>query len=250
MKEIIRRAGKVYIIKNYVKKDGEWKKAERRKIKQPEEGHYVIVTRTALFFADRIHRFYEKLPGGKYSFREVFEGQEIRNGTATQLTPLHLDGKVTEYYANGVRKSVSYYENNQLVSNENWLESGKKYIDDIFYSVNKVPEYNLGYGMFRNYILGGLKASGYNISEVDDKIVLGWVIMENGEIAGVHKIEGKLIKLSELLINLVENLPGGWAPAKLENKNVRYYMTIPFNFRQDFGSFDTIELNDGYLIWD
>lgn len=250
MKEIVRRASDVYIIKNYVKKDGEWEKAEKHKIKETEEGHLVIITRTILFFADRIHRYYEKLPGGKYSFREFVDGQEIRNGTAKQLIPLHLDGKVNEYYPNGNRKSVSYYENNQLVSNENWLKSGKKYIDNIFYSVDKVPEYSLGYRMFRDYILGGLMASGYNISQVDEKIVLGWVIMENGEIAGVHRVEGKLKKLSELLIHLVEDLPGDWKPAKLENEIVRYYMTIPFNFRQDFESFDTIEFRDGFLIWD
>ena len=53
------------------------------------------------------------------------------------LEPLLFEGEVTEFYSNGNKKSISVYKNNELVWNKNWLENGEKYIDNIFYSVDK-----------------------------------------------------------------------------------------------------------------
>ena len=250
IKEVFHRSDRVHIVKSFSRDQDQWEPVGRRKIIDRKKGYQLIKIRSLLFFSDKVQRYYNVLPGGNFHFREVKEGQELRNGTAKKLIPLTLEGKLTEYYPNGNLKSIAWYENNQLVRNENWLRDGTEYIDNFFYSVDKEPEYKPGFGMFRNFILANLKSSGYDITKVDEKIVLGWVVMEDGNIAGVHRVEGKLKKLSEILINIVENLPGTWSPAKLGGENVRYYMTIPFNFRQDFESFDTIELNDGYLIWD
>lgn len=249
-KEVFHRSERAHIVKSYSRNGDQWEPVGRRKIVNKKSGYQLIKIRSVLFFSDKIHRYYEILPDGKFHFSEAKDGQELRNGYATKLIPLSLEGKLTEYYSNGNLKSIAYYQNNQLIRNENWLRDGSEYINNFFYSVDKEPEYKPGFGMFRNFILANLRSSGYDITKVDEKIVLGWVVMEDGNIAGVHRVEGKLKKLSEILINIVENLPGTWSPAKLGGENVRYYMTIPFNFRQDFESFDTIELNDGYLIWD
>jgi hypothetical protein len=250
MKSVTKKGKRRYIIKTYRKIEDVWQQMEVRKIKVLSDQLQLIRIRESFLFSTRIHRHYKEAPGGLYEFSEFIGKQEVRSGSASSLIPLHLEGKIREYYPNGQLKTLGYYENNQLQSNQNWLSDGTEYYDNIFHSVDKEPEYSLGFGSFRNHILSGIEKSGYNILEVNEKIVLGWVILEDGTLAGAHKVSGKLELLPNIIIELIESLPGDWSPAILEGQAVRYYMTVPFNFMQRSEYFDNLELRDGVLIWD
>ncbi|MFW6223164.1 MAG: hypothetical protein ACOC3T_06090 [Bacteroidota bacterium] len=250
MKHVFHRSKRSHVIKSYEKRDKRWMLIEHRRIRTKQKGHQVIRIGSELLFAQKIQRYYESLPGRNYIFRELKGKAEMRKGTASRLIPLHLEGTITEYFPNGNLKSISDYENNQLVSNQNWLIDGSKYIDNYFYSVDEEPNYEPGFSVFRKFILKNLESSEYDISRVNEKIVIGMVIMEDGSVAGVHRVEGKLKLLSEILIKSLEELPGSWTPAILDGEKVRFYLTIPFNFQNESEVLKNLELRNGVLYWD
>ncbi|MGC9343193.1 MAG: hypothetical protein ACP5E3_10860 [Bacteroidales bacterium] len=250
MKRVDVKNKRKQIIKSFIKEGKAWKHAETVVVKKLEDGHHLLKVKNSILFSTRIHRYFTKTSEGLYKFKEQKGEDEIRNGFTTSLIPLHLQGEIREYYLNGQLKTIALYENNQLQENENWLSDGTEYYDNIYYSVDREPEYTLGFGNFRNHILAGIKKSGYDITQVNEKIVLGWVILENGKLAGVHKVSGKSVVLPAIIAELVETLPGDWSPASLEGEEVRYYMTIPFNFIHHREDFENLELNNGFLIWD
>lgn len=250
MKKLEQTSRKRFKLKFFLREDNSWHQAETYIIRKITEDHHLIRIRRTLLFSDRFQRYFSRLSTGLYKFQDINKDKEMRTGSTSSKIPLNLEGEIREYYPNGEIKTIAEYENNQLVKNKNWLKDGTEYYSDIFYSVDEVPEYKLGFGSFRNHILLGLEKSGYDITQVNEKIVLGWVILENGELVGPHKVSGKLVNLPAILVKLVESLPADWSPAKLNGRIVRYYMTIPFNFTQDSKNFDNLELRDGILFWD
>ncbi len=251
MIKTVKKGKKQTLMKTYYRDEGQWKQDTKRRIIAVRDGQQLIKTESSLLFSDKIMRYYEKTEEGLYTFRDMQKNTMIREGTATRIMPLNLQGVVQEYFPNGQLKSRSVYRNNQLQSNQNWLEDGTEYIDNIFYSVDSIPQYKPGNSFFRKYIMAGLKQSKYDITQVNERIVLGWVIMEDGQLVGVHQVsKGKLVKLPKILTGLVESLPGDWTPAKLNGRKVRYFMEVPFNFRNDVETLKSIELRGGMLFWD
>jgi hypothetical protein len=246
-----KRGSKITQLKSFYRDVKIWKQNKKRKIIDKKDGYQLVKIRKSLFGSERIQRYYILNEEGLYEFRELVKDRLVREGIAKRLVPMHLHGEVKEYYPGGQVKSISVYQDNQLQSNRNWLEDGSDYIDNIYYSVDISPEYTLGNLYFRDHIIAGLKESGYDLMQVNEKIVLGWVIMENGTLAGVRKVsDDRLVKLPNILIKLVETLPGEWAPAELDGQKVRYFMTIPFNFRNEIESFNSVQMTGGMLFWD
>ena len=152
---------------------------------------------------------------GLYYFEETDHGAKIRTGSSSTYLPLKLEGQVTEYHPNGREKSVSFYQNNQLQSNQNWLPDGNPYIDSIFYSVDQEPVYQPGVAYFNSFLLQELAKSGININEYDDDIVIAWVVMETGVMDGAIALKGKSLKMNQLLCDIISRTPGVWEPAML-----------------------------------
>ena len=250
MERIHTRSPKVHIIKYFKREDDTWKPQPRRKVKTVKKGEQVITISNKLLDPEIIHRYYQEVSPGLYSFREYQRDDLIREGSATRLVPLLLEDTVKEYYKTGQIRTLALYHNNQMLGNQNWLRDGSAYIDNIFYAADDVPEYSKGNGYFSQYILAGLKKSGMDLTQYSDKIILGWVITEKGELTGVHVVYGKSIELNRFMVKLVATLPGEWVPAILNGKKVRYYMTIPFNFGEPTRYFDNLQLNNiGQLDW-
>ena len=199
-------------------------------------------------FIERIFcREMEKSAPGEYHFSESTMGNLLRTGTSSRYLPLHLEGIVTRYYSNGEVRSKSLYRDNQLLSNENWLSDGSKYIDSIFYSADKEPEYQMGDNFFKSFIIQKLADSKLDLTQIEDEVVIGWVVLETGKIDGAIALQGKSGQLNELLVNTISELPGYWIPAELNGKKVRYFMSIPLNFIQRGVSFQDIELSSVML---
>jgi hypothetical protein len=190
----------------------------------------------------------EKLGPGAYLFKESTLNGEIRNGTSTVFLPLHLEGNVVEYHPNREMKSKSVYHDNQLISNENWLSDGTKYIDSVFYSVDQEPEYQLGDDFFKSYLIKSLEKSKIDMTQIEDLVVLGWVVMETGELARPITLAGKSRQLNEFLVKTITELPGYWTPALLDGVPVRYFMSIPLNFIHREANFQEIELTPGGVM--
>jgi hypothetical protein len=246
-KEITKRSQWKYGIKSFQLIEDQWKLVLREKVKIHSDGSQMIRFWTDGFFPKKITREMEETGPGIYYFRESSLGGLIRTGTTSSKLPLHLVGTVTAYHSNGKKKSISEYSDNQLLYNENWLPDGSKYIDSIFFSVDKEPEYRMGNSFFRSYLIQQLANSKLDLSQIEDLVVIGWVVMENGEIDGVISLQGKSRELNRILVNAIKELPGKWQPAHLEGKPVRFFMSIPLNIMHQEARFQSVEFSGGVM---
>ena len=95
--------------------------------------------------------------------------------------------------------------------------------------------------------MASLAESEIDLTQIQDEIIIGWTIMETGEMKGVIALQGKSPSLNNFLVETIEKLPGEWKPAMLNGSAVRYFMTIPINFRQNNAKFQDVELSGGIL---
>ena len=99
------------------------KLAVLEKIRKIDENSYEIKAKGDLF-SNAIIRNFEVLEKGKFRYFDFENNNLVRSGITLNKFPLILDGKNEVFYQNGTKKSVAAYENNQLLSNKNWLENG------------------------------------------------------------------------------------------------------------------------------
>ncbi len=237
-------------ISTYTKTEGTWQSTKIQRIKQKSANTYRIRSSGDRLLSKSYIRTYERLDNEKYAFSDFKSDELIQKGTATEVIPLHLVDTLISYYPSGRIKSRAVYFENRLIENRNWLQTGTPYYDNIHYFVDNIPEYSMGPAYFRNYIIAGLKDSGLDLSLISDRVIIAWVVLENGEISGIHTKSGVYKELNSLLMTLIQEMPGKWIPASLHGRPVRYYMEIPFNFIDRTENFESLELSSGFLIWD
>jgi hypothetical protein len=191
---------------------------------------------------------YVKQPDGSFLFSEYKDKKLIRSGRTLLRFPLIFDGETVDYYENGQMKSRSEFRVDELISNRNWLENGENYIDSIFYSVDEEPTLAGGNVKLHQHVLQAFKNTGLDFSSVTGNLLLGFVVMENGEIRGIRVLKSLSPQINGIAVKAIQTLDGIWKPAKLNGKPVRYFQLFPINFINKAAVFDHMEF-DGYLIY-
>lgn len=220
---------------------------ERIVQKTPDLFHIRIKGRE---FSERIERRFEPQPDGTFKFTDLQNDQVKRTSCTLSKIPLIFHGEVTEYYANGNKKSVSVYKNNELISNQNREENGEKYIDNIFYSVEREPRFLRGTKALHDHVLKTFRESGIDLSQMEGRLVVGFVVMENGTIDGIRIERGLGLDVNNLALTALYTLQGEWQPALLDGKNVRFYQLFPINFIYREFDFDYLEMRGSMLYWE
>ena len=215
-KDVTKKSERKYVIQSFQKSGDKWVKSIRERIKILGDGTMKIIFNDERILPERIYREMDQLGPNKYLFKESNLATVLRSGTSSTFLPLSLEGEVTGYHPNGEVKSISMYRDNQLVSNENWLPDGSRYIDSVFYSVDQEPEYQMGDEFFKAFLINKLKESKLDLTQIEDQVVVGWVVMETGELEGAIALKGKSRQLNDVLVNTIAELPGYWTPAILE----------------------------------
>jgi hypothetical protein len=234
----------------YLRDVNNWKplKSELVRIKSPEE--HIVFLYIGTLRQNKTIRTFEKLGNNHYWFEEVRDGVKVRSGQTRYKYPIHLEGLVTEYHENGQKSTEAYYQDNQLVWNHNWLANGKKYIDTIFYSVDTWPQYIEGDLAMKAYMNNYIVSSRYYSKELSGTVLLGFVIMEDGELAGVHQVNKPMSEITEVVKESLQTLPGSWKPAVLDDKFVRCYMTFPVNFKvRDDLQFENVQIIGNMMFY-
>ncbi len=228
-----------------------WVLLRRDRIRTGNDGMQKVWRRENTFFPRSFERSMKNIHGDLYYFKERKSGKVIREGFSKNLIPLHLDGKVTEYFTSGKVKSESIYSDNRLISNMNYNPDGSEYIHNIFYSVDQTPSYLLGELAFKAFVMARIEEFEIPVQEISDLVVIGAVIMETGELTGIRVLRGKIPSVNAFLAKTMEVLPGKWEPAKLNGEVVRYFIEIPFNFSSDVSQLQFLEFSkDGQqLFW-
>jgi hypothetical protein len=80
--------------------------------------------------------------------------------------------------------------------------------------------------------------------------VIGLVIMETGELKAPIVLQGKSKQLCDALIRIISELPGVWRPAVLNERPVRYFMTLPISVSSHDVTFQNLEVSSGVLHYD
>lgn len=200
--------------------------------------------------SEQVTRKFIRQTNGTWKFTDYSDGKVVRAGYTSSKIPLLIEGALTEFYKNGTKKSVSVFKSNELVSNENWLETGEKDIGNIFYSAEKEPIFPQGMGYLHQHILKTFKDSGLEISTFSGTILIGFVVMETGQIDGIRVVKGFGNQLDGLAVRAFESLLGKWKPAEIDNRPVRYFQVFPINFISGKTEFKNIEFSGGILSWD
>jgi hypothetical protein len=245
--EVVRKSDRKVVIRTSRKAADKWIKVSKEKIRALNDREWQVYFQAEKLFSKKFYREYIESGPGNFFFKEYTALNTLRQGQTSRLFPLHLEGTLTDYYPNGKVKSISEYKNNQLVSNQNWLSDGTHYIDSIFYSADREPEFQHGNEFFKQYLLQNLSKSGWDLTQIQDQIVIGWVVMETGEMEGAVALQGKSDQLNDYLVKTVTEMPGKWQPATIDGIPVRYFMSIPVNFLPRDVRFQEVDFSAGRI---
>lgn len=201
-------------------------------------------------FSEKITRRFEEQDDGSIRFTDWQDKKVKRTGITKTRIPLLFHGEVVEYYENGNKKSVSVYKSNELISNQNWKENGDEYIDNVFYSVEQEPRFLPGTDSLHIHVLETFRESRIDLTQVEGRIVVGFVVMKNGTIDGIRMEKGLGRELNDLAVKAMNSLPGEWQPAQLNGSSVRYYQLFPINFIYEKHDFDYLDLKGNTLYWE
>lgn len=236
------------IVTTFKLNNSDWEETKVEILKKTDDDTYVIIS--GGLKKNTMFRNYVMLDNNTYRFNEVVDDKIKRTGFAKSIIPLILHGEVTEFYANGNKSSVSVYENNELISNKNWLESGKEYYNNVFYSVDNPPFYLPGNNSLHTHILKTLNENNVDYSTIAGEIVVGFVVFEEGKIGGFRIMKGINGSINQLVVNALGSLDGEWQPAKLKSQPVRYFQLFPVNFINRETKYEQLEFEGGMLNWE
>ena len=236
------------LVKTYAVKEDKWILLYTEKIKRENGNSYKIKVKSDSF-SGKIRRTFERMDDGQIKFTDWLGEQIKRTGITTSRIPLIFNGEVSEFYKNGQIKSISNYKNNELVSSKNWLPNGKPDADNIFYSVDKEPLFDDGVAKLHRHVLKTFRESGYDLTSVSGKLVVGFVVKENGNMGGVRIVKGISPNFNSVALKAFTSIMGTWTPAELDDKKVNYFQLFPINFIPNDVSFDSIELSGSQMHW-
>ena len=244
MQKVNNKSARVSLIQTYTLNDANWEKTSSEQFKKLNDSTYQIKAR-GKNFKGTILRIFVRQADKSFKFKDVVNSNIIKTGFAKSVMPLLFDGQVFEFYPGGNKKSIAKYKDNELVSNENWSENGDKYIDNIFYSVDKDPTFSPGKKVLQDQILKAYKDAGIDISVINGSMIIGFVVMEDGTIDGIKLIKGLGPTINSVTLESFSNLKGTWTPAKLNNHTVRYFQVFPINFINKETHFNYAEIGKG-----
>lgn len=249
MKVLDVSSGSRFIVQTFEKARDKWSLQYQEKVKKEAEDRYLIAVKGS-GLKGTITRQYERTDDGFYRFHEWIDNRLVKTGHSKTLFPLILHGEVTEYFDNGKCKSKSVFKDNELVSNENWLESGERYMENIFYSADSEPLYSRGMTDMHSHVREALRNSGLDLTKLEGSILIGFVIMEDGSLKGIRVLKGLNSTLDNISVLALQSLPGNWTPARIDGKPVRYFQLFPINFIHWETRFESVEFNGSTLHWD
>jgi hypothetical protein len=229
--------------------DSTWTVLFTERISRKNPNHFTIRIK-GQEFSKRIERRFEPQPDGTFKFTDLQNNQVKRTGYTLSKIPLIFHGEVIEYYPNGKIKFISVYKNNELVSNQNRKENGEKYISNIFYSVDREPRFLRGTQALHTHVLKTFRESEIDLSQIEGRLVVGFVVMEDGTIDGIRIERGLGLDLNNLALTAFHTLQGKWQPARLNGENVRFYQLFPINFIYREFDFDYLEMRGSMLYWE
>lgn len=249
-KEVRQRSANLYRIRTYALIDKQWKFTKVEHLRKSRKGIWYIRFRHNTLLPRFYRREFATGEPGVLQFTESKRNTLLREGGSLAQIPLQLEGTVKEYHMNGSVKSESVYESNQLVSNKYFSEDGSLDFENVFFNVDRSPRFLPGDRFLKSYIQHKIVEEKLPVSQIQDEVLIGWVITEKGTIGEVISLKGRVESVNSFFIETISSLPGEWEPAVLNGRKVRYFITMPINFTNAVPNLQNLDYSSGMLFWD
>ena len=232
--EVKKNTENIFEIKTYYKNDIKW-------ILSPSEETAHFLNDTSLIIVEEYPkgnkenetlRVFSK-QGDLYFFRDYHSNNKIKKeGLTRSILPLHLEGEVKVYYKSGTLSSIMKYNDNQLISNQNWLENGEEYYSNIFKFVDVNAEYPGGISAFLKYVR---RTTRYPhkalLKKIQGQVLISFIVNENGKITGGNVVRSVNTELDLAALKFIKHSRKKWSPAILDGKPVKQVFRLPITFK-------------------
>ena len=173
-----------------------------------------------------------KLINNAYEIKDYKRNILVAKGYSNTVFPLQREGKWAYYsFESGIKNKESNYNKNQEISNRNWDDKGKEIKENIFTSVDVLPEYKDGLRGLQQFF----KSTIIYPADAKEKglygnVIVTIVVLENGAIDNLRIFKGISPSLNEEALRVVKLTSFNWKSAYIDGKAVRYQCNIPVMF--------------------
>jgi len=220
-------------ISTYNKSDGKWKKLLFDDIASLENDSVVIIKPElkGLSVNRFIYRIFKPLGSGFHIKDYDKKGNLLKEGLSRTLIVPHWEGQVKSYYKSGKLQSISRYKNNQVQSNEVWINKGKLYLKNVFKTVDVMPQFKTGDEDLQRYI-GSTVQYPQMAQEngITGCVVVSFIVDENGDVIYEYIRKSVDKYLDAEALRVAKSMPQ-WTPGLLDGKAVKVSYSMPINFR-------------------
>ena len=114
--------------------------------------------------------------------------------------------------------------------------------DDIYFSAEQVAYYPGGDVALMQYIASAIQYPVEAQEEgVQGRVIIQFVVEKDGSIGEVKVVRGRHPALDAEAVRVVKNIPEKFIPGKVKDEVVRYWFTLPINFKlNDEDRFDAV----------
>ena len=220
----------VWYLEHYIRKADKWiHDGDDSKMTTINDSTYQIYGKITSK-TDTIYRVVKKYKSG-YIIKDYQDKILVSTGFSKLIIPLVKEGKWTNYYfSTGRVKSEEEYVKNQMTSNIRWTESLVEDLNNVFPRAEVDPEFKGGPQKLIAYFFKNTRYPGKSDRQGEKGIVtVQFIVMEDGAINCVEVISGVSPALNAESIRVVKSMPP-WTPGKIDGKNVRVMLQIPFQF--------------------
>lgn len=220
-------------ISTYNKSDGKWKKMLFDDLAILENDSVVIIKSElkGLSVNRFVYRIFKSLGSGFHIKDYDKNGNMLIEGLSRTLIIPHWEGQVKSYYKSGKLQSISRYKNNQVQSNEVWMNRGKLYLKNVFKTVDVMPQFKTGDEDLQRFI--GSSVQYPRMAEengITGCVIVDFIVDENGDVIYEYIRKSVDKYLDAEALRVAKSMPK-WTPGLLDGKAVKVSYSMPINFR-------------------
>jgi TonB family protein len=220
-------------ITTFRKTENKWIKSFNDKVASFENDSVIIIKSEFLGLSNYrfIYRVFKSLGSGFHIKDYDRKGNLLTEGLSRTLIVPHWEGQITNYYKSGKLESISRYKDNQVQSNEVWMNRGKLHLKNVFKTVDVMPQFKTGDDDLQRYIGSSVKYPRIaQENGITGYVVVDFIVDENGDVIYEYIRKGVDPYLNEEALRVARSMPK-WTPGLLDGKAVKVSYSMPINFR-------------------
>jgi TonB family protein len=223
--EVSKKTKNNYLVSYYDKVNGKWIKNFTEKYKRIADSAFQIGSDTKNF------RYFQKTDSG-YLIKDYNNSILKYDGKSKLIFPLIQFGDCRSYFVStGKIRNEAKYINNQMISNRYWINE-KDFIDDVFFNADTIAKYEGGEKELMKFIYDNIVyPEPARVNNIQGKVQVGFIIMTDGSIKGVHLLKGVHYYLDQEALRIVKLVPNKWTPALIGGKKVNMAFNVPVTFQ-------------------